>query len=241
MMSGSIFLIGGGWTESAFPLTYGRFAAAVGDDEVAVVLLDQEDREAYFARSRDAFAKVGFERVHPRYISPESPLRPADLDGIGGLFVGGGLTPEYRDAIVPGAAASIRDRVAAGMPYGGFSAGSAIASGRAIVGGWKLGDLTICAEETSEDEEQLAVRDGIGLVPFAIDVHAAQWGTVTRLMHAVRAGVVAEGIAIDEDTMLEVRDGTIGVHGLGGAWRVRRDGDGLHIRIISAGGVITIN
>ena len=235
MAAESLYLIGGGWTPEAFPLTYGRFAAAVGDGEVAVVLLDQEDREEYFARSRDAFAAVGFGRAHPRYISLESPLRPADLDGIGGLFVGGGLTPEYRDAIVPEAAAWIRDRVAAGMPYGGFSAGSAIASRQAIVGGWKLGDLTICAEETSEDEEQLAVRDGIGLVPFAIDVHASQWGTVTRLMHAVRAGQVPDGIAIDEDTMIEVRDGTIGVHGLGGAWHARLDGDRLAVRIVMAG------
>ncbi len=203
-----------------------------------MVLLDREDREDYFARSRDAFAAAGHHRVVPRYISPEMPLQPADLEGIAGLFVGGGLTPAYRDAIVPSATVAIQERVAGGMPYGGFSAGAAIAPEHAIVGGWKLGDLVVCAEETSEDEEEFALRDGLGLIPFAIDVHASQWGTATRLMHAVRAGLVTEGIAIDEDTMLEVNGDDAKVHGLGSVYRVRRGGQGLQVQIVRSGSTV---
>ncbi|HYI25906.1 MAG TPA: Type 1 glutamine amidotransferase-like domain-containing protein, partial [Thermomicrobiales bacterium] len=198
-------------------------------------LLDQDDRDEYFARFQAAFAAVGFERLRPVYISPENLLRVADLDGVDALFVGGGPTPAYRDAIVPSAGAYIRERVAAGMPYGGFSAGSAISPGRGIVGGWKLGPFVVCAEETSEDEEELAVRDGIGLVPFAVDVHASQWGTVSRLMHTVRAGLVPEGIAIDEDTMIECIGGEVSVHGLGGVYRVRRVEGALRVDIHTAG------
>lgn len=37
------------------------------------------------------------------------------------------------------------------------------------------------------------MRPGLGLVPFAVDVHASQHGTPTRLMHAIDAGLVQEG------------------------------------------------
>ena len=69
------------------------------------------------------------------------------------------------------------------------------------------------------------MRDGLGLVPFAVDVHATQWGTLTRLVHAVGAGLVEEGWAIDEGTVLVVDDGSVRVEGLGSAYRVApRDG-----------------
>ena len=82
-----------------------------------------------------------------------------------------------------------------------------MAAARAIVGGWRLGGREVCAAEAGEDLDELAVRDGLGLVPFAVDVHATQWGTLTRLVHAVGAGLVDEGWAIDEGTVLVVDDG----------------------------------
>ena len=101
-----------------------------------------------------------------------------------------------------------------------------MAATRAIVGGWRLGGRDVCAEEAGEDLDELAVRDGLGLVPFAVDVHATQWGTLTRLLHAVGAGLVAEGWAIDEGTVLVVDDGAVRVAGLGSAYRVApREGE----------------
>ncbi len=242
MTQGPVFLIGGGWTEAAFPHTYGRFAAAVGADSahrIACVLLDGDERDEYFARSAAAFAAVGVRDVSPVFVSERRPLSAADLDGAAGVFVGGGLTPAYHAAIVPTSETwlpAIRDR---GLPYAGFSAGSAIASAHAIVGGWKLRhgdvDLVICAEEVSEDEELLDIRPGLGLVPFAVDVHASQWGTLTRLLHAVQAGLVPEGWAIDEDTMLEVADDRLTVHGLGSAYRVCQSGESLAVEILGDG------
>ncbi|MDP9364983.1 MAG: hypothetical protein M3Q10_12290 [Chloroflexota bacterium] len=244
MPDASVFLIGGGWTAAAFPHTYGRFAAAAaagtdGPPRIACVLLDGEERDAYFARSAAAFAAVGIATVEPVFVSPERPLRPEDVAGANGILVGGGLTPAYHEAIVPTADAWLPSLLERGVPYAGFSAGAAIAPARAIVGGWKLrrggADLVVCAEETSEDREQVDVRPGLGLVPFAVDVHASQWGTATRLLHAVRAGLVPEGWAVDEDTMLEVGDNVVAVHGLGGAYRVRPAGDGLSVEILHDG------
>ncbi len=43
----------------------------------------------------------------------------------------------------------------------------------------------------SEELDQVAIRDGLGLIPCSLDVHASQWGTVTRLIHAVEIGECA--------------------------------------------------
>ena len=66
----------------------------------------------------------------------------------------------------------------------------------------------------------MTVVAGLGLVPFGVDVHAAQWGTLGRLIHAVEAGLVAEGWALDEGALLAGGE----VHGPGAAWHVRPDG-----------------
>ena len=136
------------------------------------------------------------------------PPSAADLDGAAGVFVGGGWTPGYQEALAGW-------RAPADLPFAGFSAGAAVAAARAIVGGWRLGGREVCAEEAGEDLDELAVRDGLGLVPFAVDVHATQWGTLTRLVHAVGAGLVDEGWAIDEGTVLVVEDGAVRARGPG--------------------------
>ena len=92
-------------------------------------------------------------------------------------------------------------------------------------------DREVCAEEAGEDLDELAVRDGLGLVPFAVDVHVTQWGTLTRLVHAVGAGLVDEGWAIDEGTVLVVEDGSIRVEGLGSADRVAPRDDAVAVSV----------
>ncbi len=241
MARGSVFLIGGGWNEAGFAHTYGPFVAAAGGGSapIACVLLDHEDRDEYFARSAAAFAAVGADRLFPVFVSPDRPLQQSDVRDAAGILVGGGLTPEYHDAIVPAAGSWLRDLVGGGMAYAGFSAGAMIAPEAGIIGGWKLRqgsvDLEICSEDVSEDEEYLDIRPGIGLVPFAVDVHASQYGTPTRLLHAVKSGMVSHGWAVDEDTAIEVTDGRVTVCGLGSAYHARPDGDGLMVTILGNG------
>lgn len=242
MAQGSVFLIGGGWNEAAFPQTYGPIVRAVtmrGGARIACILLDEDDRDAYFARSAAALTAVGCSDVCPVFVSPERPLRQADVDGVGGILVGGGLTPAYHDAIVPAAATWLPALVEHGMPYAGFSAGAMIAPAQGIIGGWKLrhgeNDMVICSEDVSEDLEYLEVRPGLGLVPFAVDVHASQYGTPTRLLHAISAGAVPEGWAIDEDTMIEMTGDTVTIHGVGSAYRAIPDGDALRVEIVAHG------
>lgn len=199
MVPGSMLLIGGGWSEASFPHTYRRFAAAIDTESprIACILLDEPDREEYFARFVAAFAAIGVVNVHPVFVSPDRPLRHADVDGAEGILIGGGLTPDYHDAILPDAGSWLPLLIEEGMPYAGFSAGSMIAPAQGIIGGWKLrhgtSDIAICSEDVSEDKEYLDIRPGLGLVPFAVDVHASQYGTVARLLHAVQVGRIPEG------------------------------------------------
>jgi len=62
----------------------------------------------------------------------------------------------------------------AGLVYGGFSAGSAIASAWALVGGWRATargrEIEVCHEDCGEDLDAVTVRPGLGLVPFTVDL-----------------------------------------------------------------------
>ena len=70
------------------------------------------------------------------------------------------------------AAERIRELVALGRPYAGYSAGSAIAASRALIGGWLApGGHPVVDREVAEELDGLTVRDGLGLVPFSVDVH----------------------------------------------------------------------
>jgi cyanophycinase len=154
----------------------------------------------------------------------------ADVDGI---VIGGGRTPAYREALEPHFG-ELRRQVAAGVPYLGCSAGSAIAAERAIIGGWRIGGVAVTPEATSEGLDEVTVAPGIGLVDVAIDAHAAQWGTVSRLVAAVEAGLVEGGLAIDERTALIVGEGGLGVAGEGSVWRVLPGESGVVVSTMGA-------
>jgi cyanophycinase len=219
-----VFLIGGGRDDDAVRASHAGFVRACGDGPIVAIVLDEgEDTDP--RRWTGALALAGAAAAHAVVVSPERPPAREQVAGAAGIYVAGGWTPGYGDALVAAGAGWLpRD-----VPYAGYSAGAAIAAAHAIVGGHRREDgRAVCAEEAGEDVEALAVRTGLGLVPFAVDVHATQWGTLTRLVHAVDAGLIAEGWAIDEGTALVVgNDGADPrVEGLGSAYRVTRGSDG---------------
>jgi cyanophycinase len=240
-----VFLIGGGWRAETFPLTYGRFLEATergGENRRIAVIVAEEtgaDAHAQFLRFFEAFEKVGLNRseAFEIIVSAEKPLTKEFLAGIkpDGVFVCGGLTPAYADALC-------RDRrwleylSENKIPYCGFSAGASVAAESAIIGGWrrKINGRTveIADENAAEDLDMLTVENGLGLVDFAVDVHASQWGTLSRLVHAIDARLADEGFAIDENTMLEVDEsGAIKISGAGNAYRVKRQNGEITISI----------
>ncbi|WP_394551337.1 Type 1 glutamine amidotransferase-like domain-containing protein [Agromyces sp. MMS24-JH15] len=233
----SVHLVGGGWAERPDGAEYrafvaearvraraaGRAADASGRPvpRIAIVVVG----EGAAAHADELVIAIAGGGVVPEVVDAAVVAVPsggevpagafADVDGV---VVGGGATPEYRDALEP-VFGELRRQVAAGLPYLGFSAGAAVAAERAIIGGWRIGGVPVAPEAASEGLDEVTVAPGIGLVDVAIDAHAAQWGTLSRLVAAVEAGLVEGGLAIDERTALVVAEGGLEVAGHGSVWR----------------------
>lgn len=209
-------LIGGGRDEAQVRSLLAPFVDATAGGEVVAVVVD-DGEGVDLDRWRGVLADAG--SVRCVVLTAGRPLAEADLAGAAGVFVAGGLTPLYAELVTPARAALTT------LPYAGFSAGAAIAAERALVGGWLVDGRPVCPDDASEDLDEVTVVPGLGRVGFAPDVHAAQWGTTSRALHATAAGLVDAACAIDEHTAVVVRDGAVRVTGAGFA------------RWIDAGGV----
>lgn len=232
-MSNGVHLIGGGWDPGAVPGLYRPFLDEAGPDpRIACVVVDEGDGPEQFDRWAAALLTAGSCRPFPVLVPAGGRLRVADLDDADGLLVCGGLTPAYVAALSP-VAAELRNWLA-DRPYCGFSAGAVIAAGTAVVGGWLADGRQVIPEDAAEDLAEVTTRTGLGLVPFSVDVHCAQWGTLPRLLAACRdSGTV--GLALDENTRVGWRGGAVEVTGSGHAYLVRRTGDSITVRRWAAG------
>ncbi|HEY4098236.1 MAG TPA: hypothetical protein VGM33_22115 [Baekduia sp.] len=210
-MSCGPFLIGGGREPEQVLPAHRPFVAACAGGPITCLLADEGDGvDADRWRATLVDAGAADEDVRVVVLSAQRPIADEDVAGASGIYVAGGLTPLYLEVLAGW-------HPPAGAVYAGFSAGAAVAAESAIVGGWRSADgQPVCPAESGEDLDVVTVRSGLGLVPYAIDVHAAQWGTLGRLVHAVLEGLVPEGWALDEGTLLV--DGE--VHGTGAAWHV---------------------
>ncbi len=240
----SIHLVGGGWPIEDDGAVYRLFfdelvaraeaAGVLEGSRLAIVLVRDGDAPERYAELVAAFEQLA-KFVPVPVLAPENaPIGPERFADVDGILVWGGLTPAYRTSLEP-AFGEIRRLVASGVPYLGFSAGAAIAAERAIVGGWKIDEVEIGAEEADEDLEQLTIAAGIGLIDLAVDVHAAQWGTISRLIAATEAGAVDGGVAIDEHTALVVGVGPLQVVGRGSVWKVTPDAGSVRVSTAGAG------
>jgi len=240
----TVFLHGGGDLEAARPATFGLFAGACLTGRVGPLLVvavaaspaEASETAAYYV---DLFAALGVpaDRLAALPLEPDQSLTAEQVAAAGpcGLFVCGGETPLYHRVLCTDLSwvAYVREHA---IPYGGTSAGAAIAAGQAILGGWRSGDgRPILFQGASEGLDGLTVRLGACLVPFAVEVHAGQMGTLTRLIHVVAGGQAAEGWGIDEDTLLIVSETGIEIAGPGFAYHVtRRSEVGATVRVFAA-------
>ncbi len=242
----SVRLVGGGrdvaQTSALFAAFVSEAAARSSHDGVAprihaLLVLEEGDDETV-ERFRHAFRLAGADVVVVAIHEGER-FDDAAVHGADGLFVGGGLTPAYHEAFLD-VSQSVRDLVITGTPYLGFSAGAATAADRALIGGYSVDGVPIGDEDAAEELVEVTVVDGLGLVPFAIDVHAAQWGTVSRMIAAVSGGLIESGFAIDEHTSLHWRGEAAGeptVSGRGAVWHVTsesRHEDAVAVRRLTA-------
>jgi cyanophycinase len=241
----SIFLAGAGPNPAAFPELFDRFIQDVeahhgGEQRVRIAVAVHHrggnPGEVLPEYAEPLLARVPVELV-PVLLTLDAPADPSVFDGIDGLVVGGGLTPGYW-AGLRASAPAISRAVAAGTPYLGFSAGAMVAPGRALIGGYRINGVEVCSVECSEGLGEVEIRDGLALAPFAVDVHAAQAGTLSRAVAAVAAGLVDRAVAIDEETALVLPapgDVSFEVLGGGNCWDIRRSGTGCSVSVLPRG------
>ncbi|WP_420631348.1 hypothetical protein [Candidatus Leptofilum sp.] len=246
-MAGKIFLHGGGDKAESRVATFGLFAAAAlrqPTNKLALVIAEVDEtaaQESWQAYSVIFTAvNVPIEQLLPLFVTAAQPLtyEMVAQANPAGLFVCGGMTPTYHQAVCADTSWT-RYLQETGIPYGGTSAGAAIAAQSAILGGWQATRQNVAREilfmGAGEGIDPLTVRPGLSLVPFAVDVHASQMGTLSRLIHAVELGLVAEGWAIDENTMLMVNGRSHQIFGAGHCYHVQRGSGGVAVTIHTAG------
>ena len=224
-----LFLTGGGREPAASALAHAPFVRAAEGRPVVAYVLAEPGGRADLDRWVGQLTDAGAAEVRPVTISEHRGPRADDLEGAGGVYIAGGWTPGYREAVAAGGMAWLDVLRREDLPYGGFSAGAAIAAHEAIVGGWRATteggqDVAVCPEDAGEDLRDLTLRAGLSLVDCLIDVHATQWGTLPRLMAALDMADADEGFAIDEGTTLAFDGAAATVHGSGVVYRVRLAG-----------------
>ncbi|SDP75523.1 cyanophycinase [Arthrobacter sp. ok909] len=239
----TIILVGGGPDTVTIPAVFDRFVRELRHrapgrvPRVAVVLFDHEGSSEYFLPAYVGPLESRIDcKVLPVLLRFNKEANPAAFDDVDGIVVGGGPTPAYLEGLLPSAVA-IRRAVSEGVPYMGFSAGAMVAPARAIVGGYRIRGTEVCAMDCSEGLEEVEIRDGLGLVPFAVDVHAAQAGTLSRAVGAVAKGLVDHAAAVDENTALVLHHADLqqlDVIGTGNCWTIRGAGPKATVSVLSA-------
>ena len=226
----SIHLVGGGWTPGGDPEITSTFLAeasvrAAGSGRIVprigvlIVVDDDTPSESFRSGYPESLRAVAACEPVVTVIPSGEAFEASVLNDIDALVVGGGVTPAYLEAVDP-LVDEIRLLVADGLPYLGFSAGAMIAADRAIIGGWRINGIAVCPEAAAQGLDEVTVVEGLGLVDLAVDVHAAQWGVLSRIVGATEAGLVDGGVAIDERTVLVVSDDGFAVFGDGSVWQV---------------------
>ena len=151
------------------------------------------DRDAYAATARERFGKMGYDltSVHDA-VDPVQAI--ADTDAI---FVGGGNTFRLLKTLYEGELlAPIRERVAAGMPYIGSSAGS---------------NITAPTIKTTNDMPivQPPSFDALGLVSFQINPHYLDADPNSKHMGETREKRIQEFLEENDTPVLGLREGAI--------------------------------
>jgi cyanophycinase len=239
----SVHLVGGGWPENGGGAAFRAFveeaaerareAGVLGGPRIAVVVVRDGDQLEHSAALVAEAGHAGILDERVIALAEGETAAPGVLADSDGILVGGGLTPAYLQSLEP-LFEEIRERVSEGVPYLGFSAGAMIAPERALIGGWRIGGVPVSPEEAAEELDEVTLVNGIGLVDVTVEVHTAQWGTLSRLVAATAAGLTDGGVAIDESTALIVGSAGLRVAGSGSVWRVAPGEQGVIVDVLAS-------
>ncbi len=172
------------------------------------------DQTGYAGATRERFERMGYglDSAHDA-LDPVAAVRAAEA-----IFVGGGNTFRLLDALyAKGLLGPIKERVAAGMPYLGASAGSNVA----CVTLKTTNDMPIVQPPSFE---------ALGLVPFNINPHYLDPDPASTHQGETREKQIAEFheantspvVGLREGAMLRVEGPTMRLLGMNGARLFRR-------------------
>ncbi|MEV7086413.1 dipeptidase PepE [Streptomyces sp. NPDC093085] len=170
------------------------------------------DHDGYTAQVAEALAPLGVE-VTGAHTAPD----PAELvRGAEAVFIGGGNSFRLLKALHErDLLRAVRDRVAAGVPYMGSSAGTNMACPTLRT----TNDMPIVQPPSFE---------ALGLLPFQINPHYLDGSPATAHMGETRAERLAQFLEENDVPVVGLREGT---------W-LRREGDRLALGGIEAGAVV---
>jgi dipeptidase E len=165
-----------------------------------------QDRDAYAAKARERFERMGY-GVDALHTPAEQSIAAAQraVEQAEALFIGGGNTFRLLETLQRlQLVDSIRQRVLTGMPYMGASAGSNMACPTIKT----TNDMPIVQPQTFE---------ALGLVPFQINPHYLDPEPGSKHMGETREQRIREYHELNERTVVGLREGGI----------LHRDGDRL--------------
>lgn len=211
---------------SAFCEEARRSAADAGRRTARIAVVSVGDAVATGAR---AVVGVGVEEVGLHVAVGETADLPhlAETDG---LIVQDGVPEEILAALDP-ISGEIRRRVWQGWPYLGVGAGAVLAAETSVLGGHRIGDVTVSPDD---GRGELRLEHGLGLIDVSVDAGTAEQGTLSRLVAAVEAGLIPAGLGVDRGTVLTVGSGALDVAGTGSVWRVTPGESGVTVSTVGA-------
>jgi dipeptidase E len=152
-----------------------------------------QDHEAYASKARERFEKMGFrcQSVH-RSSSPKEAIQRAEA-----VFVGGGNTFRLLKRLYDlDLVHAIRDRVEAGMPYIGASAGTNVACPTIRT----TNDMPILQPQS---------LDAMNLFPYQINPHYQDSDPDTKHMGETREERLLQYLEENERPVIGLREGSI--------------------------------
>ena len=225
----SIFLVGGGPDTGTPSAIFDQFVEEVLQrattrhrvPKIVVVIFDEGGSATHFLPAYTAPLESRMPcEIRPVLVCRDGQVEPTSFDDVDAILVAGGPTPSYLNGLRTSIDA-IASAIEQGASYIGFSAGAMIAPKVALIGGYTMNGIEVCAEVWAEGLGEITLKDGLGLVPFTVDVHAAQAGTLGRAISVVVNGLADQVVAIDENTAVvaTIHDpASIRVVGGGNAW-----------------------
>jgi dipeptidase E len=180
---------GSGYLDHAMAAILDFFGPTV--HRIGFVPFALHDQEAYLAKARGRFVSGGIEVAG---LTADAPGL-ATLASVDGLFVGGGNTFRLLDRLQrSGLLEAIRERVRAGLPYMGASAGTNVAAPTIKT----TNDMPIL---------QPASFAGFGFVPFQINPHYVDADPTSRHMGETREDRLREYLEENDAPVVGLREG----------------------------------